>query len=155
VGNGRMWCGWPWVDEVRKFVKVPLLIKGIMTAEDAQICVDRGLGIVVSNHGGRVSDYCLSTLEMLPEIVDVVRGRVPVLIDSGFRRGTDILKALAMGANVVCVSRPVRWGLGAFGAPGVQRVLEMFQTEFVQAAAANGHSSWATINKSAVKVNFS
>ena len=146
---------WNWVDAVRKFVKVPVLMKGIQTAEDAQICVDHGVGIIVSNHGGRVCDYGQATLECLPEIVEVVRGRVPILIDSGFRRGTDILKALAMGANVVCVSRPVRWGLGAFGGDGARRVLEILQTEFVQAAAANGHNSWASINTSAVKVNFS
>ena len=153
--GGRNWMDWRWIEEVRKFITVPVLIKGIQTAEDAQICVDRGLGVYVSNHGGRVCDYGAGTLECLPEIVDVVRGRVPVVIDSGFRRGTDILKALAMGANAVCVGRAQRWGLGAFGAPGVQRVLEMLQTELVQAAAAAGHTSLASINKSAVRVNFS
>ncbi len=153
--GGRMWMNWHWVDEVSKFIKVPILIKGIQTAEDAQICVDRGLGIIVSNHGGRVCDYGPSSLECLPEIVDVVRGRVPVLIDSGFRSGTDILKALAMGADAVCIGRPLRWALGAFGAAGAQRVLEILQNQLVEAAAAAGHTSLATINRSAVKVNFS
>ncbi len=155
INSGREWMDWRWIDEIRKFVKVPMLIKGIMTAEDAQICVGRDLGIIVSNHGGRSLDYGMGTLEVLPEILDVVRGRVPVLIDSGFRRGTDILKALAMGANAVCVGRAQRWGLGAFGAPGTQRVLEILQAELLQAAAANGHTSLASINKSAVKVHFS
>jgi 4-hydroxymandelate oxidase len=153
--GGRNWMDWRWIDEVRKFIKVPVLIKGIQTAEDAQICVDRGLGVYLSNHGGRVCDYGPSTLECLPAIVDQVRGRVPVLIDSGFRRGTDMLKALAMGANAVCVGRVQRWGLGAFGAPGVRRVLEILQAELVQAAAAAGHTSLASINKSAVRVDFS
>jgi (S)-2-hydroxy-acid oxidase len=94
-------------------------------------------------------------LEVLPEIVDVVRGRVPVLIDSGFRRGTDIFKALAMGANAVCVGRAARWGLGAYGAPGVQRVLEILQTELVQAVSAAGHTGLASINTSAVRTYFS
>ena len=153
--GGRMWMDWRWVDDVRKFLTVPIVIKGIQTAEDARICVEHGAGIMVSNHGGRVCDYGPATLECLPEIVDEVRSRVPVLVDSGFRRGSDIFKALALGADVVCVSRPVRWALGAFGAPGVQRVLELLQDEFVETAAAAGHTRLASINKSAVRVNFS
>jgi isopentenyl diphosphate isomerase/L-lactate dehydrogenase-like FMN-dependent dehydrogenase len=155
VSTRRLWYTWQWLDEVRKMIKVPVVIKGIMTAEDAQICVDRGLGVYVSNHGGRSLDYGEAALEVLPEVVDVVRGRVPVLIDSGFRRGTDILKAVAMGANAVCVGRAPLWGLGAFGAPGVQRVLEILQTELVQAAAAGGHKSLASVNQSAVRIHFS
>lgn len=155
ITGGRTWMDWNWVDAVRKLIRVPVLMKGIQTAEDARLCVEHGVGIIVSNHGGRVCDYGLSTLECLPEIVAEVRGRVPIIIDSGFRRGSDILKALAMGANVVCVSRPVRWGLGAFGGDGAQRVLEILQAEFLQAAAEHGHKDWSTINTSAVKVNFS
>src|SRR5205807_2514080 len=114
------------------YTKVPLLLKGILTAEDARLAVERGVdGIIVSNHGGRYLDYAPSTLEVLPEIVDEVRGRAPVLIDSGFRRGSDILKALALGANAVCLGRVPRWGLAAYGAPGVQRVLEILQSELV------------------------
>lgn len=155
VGTNRLWYSWRWLDEIRNMVNLPVVIKGIMTTEDAQICVDRGLGVYVSNHGGRSLDYSESPLEVLPEIVDLVRGRVPVLVDSGFRRGTDILKALALGANAVCVGRVHLWGVGAFGAPGVQRVLEILQAELVQAAAAAGHSSLATVNRSAVRVHFS
>jgi isopentenyl diphosphate isomerase/L-lactate dehydrogenase-like FMN-dependent dehydrogenase len=132
-----------------------MLVKGILTAEDAVICVERGLdGIIVSNHGGRSLDYGPSTLEVLPEIVDAVRGRIPVLVDSGFRRGTDVLKALALGADAVCLGRATRWGLGAFGAPGVQRVLEMLQAELVAAMAAAGRASLAALDGTAVKASF-
>ena len=96
-----------------------MLVKGILTAEDALLCLEHGAqGIIVSNHGGRSLDYGPSTLEVLPEIVDAVRGRVPVLVDSGFRRGADVMKALALGANAVCLGRATRWGLGAFGIAG-------------------------------------
>ena len=84
---------------------------------------------MVSNHGGRQEETLLSTIEVLPEIVNVVKGRIPVLIDGGFRRGTDVIKALAMGAKAVGVGRPYLWGLGAFGEEGVARVLELLRTE--------------------------
>ena len=155
VGAGRLWYTWEYLDNIRKFIKTPMVIKGIVTAEDAQICAERGMGIFISNHGGRSMDYQLSTLEVLPEIVDVVKGRVPIIIDSGVRRGTDIFKALAMGANAVSLGRVPRWGLGAYGAPGVQRVLEILEEELVQAAAAAGHTSLASINKAAVRTHFS
>jgi 4-hydroxymandelate oxidase len=155
VGINRAWYTWEWLENIRKLVKVPVVVKGIERPEDAQICVERGFGVYVSNHGGRSLDYGPSMIEVLPEIVDVVKGKVPVLIDSGFRRGTEVLKALALGADAVCVGRVQRWGLGAFGAPGVQRVLEILQQETVQAAAEHGYTSRASINKSAVRVNFS
>jgi len=84
---------------------------------------------VVSNHGGRAEDGSGSSIEALPEIVEAVAGRMPVLVDSGFRRGTDIVKALAIGARAVCIGRPYLWGLGAFGQPGVERVLEILRAE--------------------------
>jgi isopentenyl diphosphate isomerase/L-lactate dehydrogenase-like FMN-dependent dehydrogenase len=99
-------------------------------------------------------DYGPSTLEVLPEIVDAVAGRCPVLFDSGVRRGTDILKALALGASAVCLGRIPRWGLGAYGAPGVQRILEIMQAELVQAMAAAGQPSLAAINRSLVRTDF-
>jgi len=154
VDPGRLWYSWKWLDEIRKFVTVPVLVKGILTGEDAAICAERGLGIIVSNHGGRSLDYDPSTLEVLPEIVDAARGRVPVLFDSGIRRGRDIFKALALGADAVCLGRVPRWGLGAYGAPGVQRVLEILQAELVQAAAEAGHTTLASINRSAVRTHF-
>jgi 4-hydroxymandelate oxidase len=155
LGGGRLWYTWTWLDEIRKMVNVPFLVKGILTGEDAQMCVDRGLGVYVSNHGGRSMDYGPSTLEVLPEVVDVVRGRVPVVLDSGIRRGTDILKALALGANAVCIGRPARWGLGAFGAAGVQRVFEILQAETVEAAAAAGCTTLASINRTILRTHFS
>jgi isopentenyl diphosphate isomerase/L-lactate dehydrogenase-like FMN-dependent dehydrogenase len=112
------------------------------------------MGVIVSNHGGRSLVYDPSTLEVLAEVVDAVGGKVPVLFDSGIRRGSDAFKALALGANAVCVGRAQRWGLGAFGAPGVQRVMEILQQELVQAAAASGHTRLATINRSAVTTHF-
>jgi isopentenyl diphosphate isomerase/L-lactate dehydrogenase-like FMN-dependent dehydrogenase len=107
----RAWYNWGFFEKIRPYVKVPLVAKGIVTAADAKMCLEHGVdGIVVSNHGGRSMDYGASTLEVLPEIVDAVQGRIPVLIDSGFRRGTDVLKALALGAKAVCVGRVPRCG---------------------------------------------
>jgi len=103
-----------------------LLIKGILTHEDASLCVEHGVdGIIVSNHGGRVVDSGLSTIEVLPEIARSVGGRILILIDSGFRRGSDFFKALALGASAVCLGRPPLWGLAAFGQEGVEAVLDM------------------------------
>ncbi len=98
-----------------------------MTAADATLAVENGLdAIIVSNHGGRDDDFGRSTIDALPEIIEAVDGRIPVLVDSGFRRGTDIVKALALGARAVCIGRPYLWGLGAFGQAGVERVLDLY-----------------------------
>jgi len=133
-----------------------MLAKGILTAEDAKLCLEHGLdGVYVSNHGGRSIDYGPATLEVLPEIADAVAGRVPVLFDSGIRRGSDILKALGLGATAVCVGRVPRWGLAAYGPLGVQRVLEILQAELVQAMAATGRPTLASINRSLVRTDFS
>ncbi len=106
---------WELIDRIRGLTKMKIVIKGVMTAEDAQLSVDRGMdGIAVSNHGGRQEETLLSTIEVLPEIVSVVKGRIPVLIDGGFRRGTDVFKALALGATAIGIGRPYIWGLGAF-----------------------------------------
>ena len=151
----RTWYTWTYFDQIRPMVKVPMLAKGVTTAEAAAMCVERGLdGIVVSNHGGRSMDYGPSTLEVLPEIVDAVRGRIPVLIDSGFRRGSDILKALGLGAKAVCLGRVPRWGLSAFGAEGVQRVLEILQNELILAMAQTGCPTLASIDRSLVRTDF-
>jgi isopentenyl diphosphate isomerase/L-lactate dehydrogenase-like FMN-dependent dehydrogenase len=152
---GRLWYTWQYLDDVRRMLKVPLLVKGIVTAEDAVMCVEHGVdGIIVSNHGGRSMDYGPSTLEVLPEIVAAVNRRVPILTDSGYRRGTDILKALALGADAVLLGRATRWALGAFGAPGAQRLLEMMQQELAAAAAAAGHRTRASIDKTAIRTHF-
>ncbi len=157
LGAGRLWYTWQYLDDVRKFIKVPIIIKGIVTHEDARLCVEHGFdGIVVSNHGGRSMDYGPSTLEVLPEIVAAVNGKIPIMIDSGFRRGSDILKALALGADAVWLGRATRWALGAFGPAGVERLLnEIIFKELVHAAAATGRSTLASINADIVKQNWS
>jgi 4-hydroxymandelate oxidase len=155
VPAGRLWYEWNYLDQIRPLISGPMLVKGILTAEDALLCLEHGAqGIIVSNHGGRSLDYGASTLEVLPEIVDAVRGRVPVLIDSGFRRGADVMKALALGASAVCLGRATRWGLGAFGTPGAQRVIEMVQAELVAAMAAAGRRSLADLDRTAVRTRF-
>jgi len=151
----RLWYTWKFFDQIRPMVKVPLLAKGVVTAEDAKSCLEHGLdGIYVSNHGGRAMDYEPATLEVLPEIVQAVGGKVPILFDSGIRRGTDILKALALGANAVCLGRVPRWGLAAYGPQGVQRVLEILQTELVQAMAYTGRPTLASIDHTLVRTDF-
>jgi isopentenyl diphosphate isomerase/L-lactate dehydrogenase-like FMN-dependent dehydrogenase len=155
VSAGRAWYEWKLFDDIRPFVKVPMLAKGILSAHDARLCVEHGLdGVLVSNHGGRALDASPSTLEVLPEIVDAVAGRIPVLIDGGFRRGSDVLKALALGASAVCLGRVPRWGLASFGAPGVQRVLEILQTELVLAMAHTGRPSLDSIDRTLVRTDF-
>ena len=107
-----------------------LVLKGIVTAEDASLALEHGVdGIIVSNHGGRAEDSGRSTIESLPEVVDAVDGRMPVIVDSGFRRGTDIFKALAVGADAIAIGRPYLWGLGSFGQEGVETVLDLLQRE--------------------------
>jgi isopentenyl diphosphate isomerase/L-lactate dehydrogenase-like FMN-dependent dehydrogenase len=121
---------WDRIKRLREMVKGKLVLKGIVAFEDAKLAADAGVdAIVVSNHGGRVEDGVVATIDMLPEIIEAVGGRIPVLIDSGFRRGSDIIKALALGAQAVCIGRPYLWGLGAFGQPGVERVLEILRAE--------------------------
>jgi 4-hydroxymandelate oxidase len=151
----RLWYNWPFIEKIRPYIKVPFLAKGILTAADAKLCVESGLdGIIVSNHGGRSMDYGASTLEMLPEIVDAVAGRIPVLVDSGFRRGSDALKALALGAKAVCLGRVPRWGLAAFGDAGVQRVLEIMQAELALAMAQTGRPNLVSIDRTLVRTHF-
>ena len=121
---------WDFFKRMRDLTKMKLLAKGILAWEDAKIAADVGLdGIIVSNHGARSEDSGRSTIDALPEIVEAVNGRIPILVDSGFRRGSDVIKALCMGATAVCVGRPYIWGLGAFGQPGVERVLELLRVE--------------------------
>ena len=127
--TGHSTLTWSFIKRLRDTVKTRLLVKGLVTPDDATLAVAAGLdGIVVSNHGGRADDSG-STIEILPEMLAAVGGKVPVLVDSGFRRGSDIAKALAMGARAVCVGRPYLWGLGAFGQPGVERVLGLLHGE--------------------------
>jgi len=123
---------WEFVDRLREIVKGKLILKGIMTGEDAKEALRHGVdGIIVSNHGGRAEESGQATIGVLVEVVDAVNGRIPVLIDGGVRRGTDVLKALALGANAVGIGRPYVWGLASFGEPGVDRVLEILDDEFI------------------------
>ena len=131
---------------IRDAAPVPLLVKGIMTAEDARIGVEVGVdGIVVSNHGARQLDSVHAPITVLPEIVEAVEGRVPVLVDGGFRRGTDIFKALALGATAVLVGRPACWGLAAAGEEGVVDVLRILRAELENTMILAGTRSVADI----------
>ena len=121
---------WDFIKRLRDITRMKIVIKGILAHEDATLCVQNGVdGLIVSNHGGRGEDSGRSTIDALPEIVEAVGGRIPVLVDGGIRRGTDVIKALAIGARAVCIGRPYLWGLGAFGQPGVERVLEIMRVE--------------------------
>jgi 4-hydroxymandelate oxidase len=121
---------WDFIKRLRDTTKMKIVLKGILAHEDAVLAADAGIdGIIVSNHGGRSEDSGRSSIDALPEIAEAVKGRMPILVDSGFRRGTDIVKALCMGATAVCLGRPYIWGLGAFGQPGVERVLELMREE--------------------------
>lgn len=139
---------WDYARKVQDATPMKLFIKGIVTAEDAVLCVDNGIdGIVVSNHGGRAEASNRSTIECLPEIVAAVRGRIPVIIDGGFRRGTDIFKALALGADAIAIGRPYLWGLGAFGQPGVETVLSILRAELEMVMRQAGTTSIQAITR--------
>jgi len=143
---------WSFLDQLRSWSKAPLLVKGILTAEDAGRSLEHGAdGVVVSNHGGRLLDGDPATIEVLEEIVNAVGGKIPVLVDSGFRRGTDVLKALALGAKAVLVGRPPLWGLGAYGQAGVARVMELLQAELARAMGLSGCPNLASINRALVR----
>jgi isopentenyl diphosphate isomerase/L-lactate dehydrogenase-like FMN-dependent dehydrogenase len=132
---------WDYIKRLRDVTKMKIVLKGILAWEDAKIAADSGIdAIIVSNHGGRADEAGRSTIDSLPEIIEA-SGSMPVLIDSGFRRGTDIVKALCMGAKGVAVGRPYLWGLGAFGEPGVERVLELLRTELRAAMQQAGAPS--------------
>jgi isopentenyl diphosphate isomerase/L-lactate dehydrogenase-like FMN-dependent dehydrogenase len=145
---------WPYLEQLASRTKAPLVLKGILRPDDAQRAAQHGAaGIIVSNHGGRYLGADPATIEVLPEIVDAVGAKIPVLIDGGFRRGTDVLKALAIGARAVMVGRPPLWGLGAFGEAGTQRVLEILQTELALAMGLSGCPNLASIDRSVVRID--
>jgi len=139
------------IREIRKETSLPFFLKGIMTVEDALTAVEAGAdAIVVSNHGGRVLDCCQASIEVLPEIVKAVHGKIEVLIDGGFRRGTDVLKALALGARGVLVGRPMCWGLAAAGAEGVARVLQMMTSELIRTMILTNVSDVSNVPRNVV-----
>jgi 4-hydroxymandelate oxidase len=140
---------WRDLEWLRSFAGVPVLLKGILTPEDAVRAVEAGVdGIIVSNHGGRNLDMLPAAIEALPGVVDAVRGRIPILMDSGIRRGTDILMALALGARAVLIGRPYAYGLAAGGRAGVERVIRILREEFERAMALTGRRSIAEIDSS-------
>jgi isopentenyl diphosphate isomerase/L-lactate dehydrogenase-like FMN-dependent dehydrogenase len=142
---------WEFVERLKAATKMKVMVKGITTAEDAQRCLAHGAdGIVVSNHGGRSAESGRATIDCLPEIAQVVRKRVPVILDSGIRRGTDVFKALALGADAVGIGRPYLWGLGAFGQQGVERVLAVLRAELRTVMALSGTRTIADVGSAAV-----
>ena len=142
---------WEQVDRLKNLTRMKLIVKGLETREDAELACEHGAdGIVVSNHGGRAVETGRGTIECLPEVVAAVRGRIPVFVDGGFRRGTDVFKALALGARAVGIGRPYLWGLGAFGQPGVERVLEILNAELTLAMRQCGTRSVGEITRSFV-----
>lgn len=150
-GGGRTRRHFSWNDLawIRSFAKTPILLKGILNPDDADEAVKRGVaGIVVSNHGGRALDTEPATIEVLPAIVDRVAGRVPVLFDSGIRRGTDVLKGLGYGASAVLIGRPYLYGLCIAGADGVRDVIQILRTELEGAMAMTGRTRLADIDRS-------
>lgn len=144
---------WDDLDRVREAWDRPLVVKGIMSAEDAAKCADRGANaIVVSNHGGRLLDGAPATISVLPEIVDAVRGRCDVLLDGGVRRGSDVAKALALGASGCLVGRPYHYGLAAAGQSGVERVIDILTAELDRALAFLGCTSVAELDQTRVRM---
>ena len=142
---------WEFVDRLKAATKMKVMVKGITTAEDAQRCLSHGAdGLVVSNHGGRAAESGRATIDCLPDIARVVRKRVPVILDSGVRRGTDVFKALALGADAVGIGRPYLWGLGAFGQPGVERVLALLRAELRTVMALSGTRTIADVGTASV-----
>lgn len=140
-----------YLDRLRGIVKGRLVIKGIVTAEDAAIAVEHGAdGVVVSNHGGRNEETLRASIDCLPEVVSAVRGRVPVFLDGGVRRGTDIFKALALGATGVGIGRPQAWGLAAFGQSGVEAVLDILNTELTTIMRQAGTATIAGITAQSI-----
>jgi len=138
----------------RSIAEMPILIKGILTAEDARLAVEHGVdGIVVSNHGGRQLDTAIATLDALREVVEAADGRAEVYVDGGARRGTDVLKALALGARGVLIGRPILWGLVLEGADGVKQVLQMLRHELEEAMLQVGCSTIPSITTALLKIS--
>lgn len=150
VGDASL--DWSFVSWLRDNTRMRIVLKGIVTREDANLTIASGAdGLVVSNHGGRQEESLRSTLASLPEIVEAVDDRVAVIIDGGFRRGTDVFKALALGADAVSIGRPYLWGLGAFGEAGVVRVVEILRAELVKIMQLAGCPDVSAIHRSFVE----
>lgn len=142
---------WDFAKRLRDMTSMKFLIKGLVTREDAELAVEHGVdGVIVSNHGGRAEDSARGTIESLVEVVEGVKGRIPVIVDGGFRRGTDIFKALALGASAIMIGRPYIWGLASFGQTGVEAVLEILRRELRMVMRQAGTVRIADITRSYV-----
>ena len=142
---------WEFVDRLKEATSMKVVLKGIVTREDALLSLKHGVdGLIVSNHGGRAEESGRATMESLPEVVESVQGKIPILVDGGFRRGSDVFKALAMGASAVCIGRPYLWGLAAFGQPGVEMVLKILRAELRDVMMFSGTPSLGDIRRSHV-----
>jgi 4-hydroxymandelate oxidase len=145
---------WDYVDRIRQATDGPFLLKGVMSPEEALMAADKGVsGIVVSNHGGKVLPGVADTITVLPAVSQALNGRIPILIDGGIRRGADVIKALALGATAALIARPALWALTAYGAEGVQKVIELMQTELAADMSMLGTITPADITPNHVKVH--
>lgn len=146
------WATWSWMAALREKLGVPIVVKGVLDAEDARLAIAAGANaIIVSNHGGRVLDYAVPPLEVLPEIVDAVGDRITVMLDSGIRSGLDVFRALALGADAVLIGRPALWGLHAGGEAGVRRVVQILREELRNVMAQAGCATAAEIARDHVR----
>jgi 4-hydroxymandelate oxidase len=142
---------WEFIDRLKSATKMKVWIKGIVTREDAEIAMQHGVdGLFVSNHGGRAENSLRATITSLPEVIEGVAGRAPIICDGGFRRGTDVFKAMALGASSIGIGRPYIWGLGAFGQEGVEMVLQLLRNEFELVMRQMGTTSIAAITRNFV-----
>jgi L-lactate dehydrogenase (cytochrome)/(S)-mandelate dehydrogenase len=139
---------WKDVEELRQIWKGPLVLKGIMHPEEAKRAIDHGVdGVIVSNHGGRQLDGSPASIDALPDVVDAVSGRIPVLVDGGVRRGVDVVRALALGASACLVGRPQLWGLAVAGEEGVAHMLDIYRREIDRVMGLCGVTRIADIDK--------
>ena len=144
---------WDTLQQLREVSKIPVVVKGVLTSEDTDRAVKHGMsGVIVSNHGARQLDQVGSTIKALPECVQAAGGKIPVLVDGGFRRGTDVFKALALGATAVGVGRPYLWGLASFGQPGVVQVMKLLQAELAADMGMAGTGKVSEIDRSYVRI---
>ncbi len=152
-GSGSENLTWQFLDQLKEETSMRVFVKGIVTAEDAELCLEHGVdGIIVSNHGGRGDDSGVGAIDSLAEVAAAVRGRTTILMDSGIRRGNDIFKALALGADAIMVGRPYIWGLGSFGQPGVERALDILTEELKIAMRSFGTPTIADIGPTNIMI---
>ena len=145
---------WAAIDRLRQGLRIPVMLKGIMSPEEARAAIGKGIdGIVVSNYGGQPRSGMAAPIEVLPAIAEAVAGKAPILIDGSFRRGADILKALALGARAVMLGRPPLWALAAYGSAGVQAMLELLQTELARDMAMCGKPNLKSLDPGVVKIH--